>query len=186
MNVITGIFINFAVLKPWTMDIQNKYVIPFNGLKEGKHEFVFTENEEFFDSYNYDYVENVKFTATVNLHKMSTMMILDLILTGHYTAQCDRCGDDLIQDFEIEDRLFFKFGEGESDDETIVFLDESQYEINFANYIYEYFVTSVSLSHVHQDGDCNPEVLKTMEELRVKDKKNESNPMWDKLKDLKK
>lgn len=167
------------------MDIQKKYVIPFTGLKEGKHEFVFTENEEFFESYNYDYVDNVKFTATVQLQKMSTMMILDLVLTGNYTAQCDRCGDDLIQDFETEDRLFFKFGEGESEDESIVFLKQSEYQINFAAYIYEYFVTSVALSHIHQEGDCNKEVLKKIEELRVREKESESNPMWDKLKDLK-
>ncbi|MEN8928475.1 MAG: DUF177 domain-containing protein [Flavobacteriales bacterium] len=167
------------------MESESKYIIPFVGLKEGKHEFVFTENEEFFESYKYDYVQDVKFTATVNLHKMSTMLILDLTLTGNYSTQCDRCGDDLIQDFETEDRLYFKYGEGESEDESIVFLDQSQYEIDFAEYIFEYFVTSVALSHIHQEGDCNKEVLKKIEELRVKDIKNESNPMWDKLKDLK-
>jgi uncharacterized protein len=76
------------------MDIRKKYRIPYTGLKEGKHSFEFTAAVEFFDHYKYDYVSQVELTATVELQKMSTMMILDLSLSGNYNTPCDRCGDD--------------------------------------------------------------------------------------------
>lgn len=168
------------------MDIQDKYRIPYTGLKEGKHQFEFTAGEEFFEHYNYEFVENVELSAKIELQKMSTMLILDIFLFGNYTTQCDRCGDDLVQDFDSENRLFVKFGEGESTDENILLLDQSEHILYLAEYIFEFFVTSVRVRHVHQDGDCNQEVIQKINSLKTSEKEPESNPIWDKLKEIKK
>lgn len=183
---ISGIFFNFAVLKPLTMDIRKKYRIPYTGLKEGKHTFEFAAAEEFFEHYKYEYVNHVELKATIELQKMSTMMILDLCLEGNYTTQCDQCGDDLVQDFTTEQRLYVKFGEEESTDENILILPQSEHELHMAEYIFEFFVTSVQARHIHNEGDCNQKVIEKIKEYKVNEQEETSNPIWDKLKELKK
>ena len=182
----SGLFINFAVLKPLTMETKHQYKIPFVGLKEGKHEFEFTAGEEFFEEYQYVLVDNVSLEATVELEKLSTMMVMIIKTHGKYTTQCDMCGDDIQSEASSENKLFIKFGEGESTDENILLLDQSEYEINVAELLFEFFVTSVPLKHMHPKGECNQEVLDKLETYKVQETQEESNPMWDKLKELKK
>ncbi len=168
------------------METKNDFKIPFLGLKEGKHEFEFTANKEFFDQYEYDFVENVTLNAKVELQKMSTMMIMDFFLEANYTTQCDQCGEDFEADCKSENKLYVKFGEGESTDENILLLSQSEYEIDIAELLYEFFVTSVPAKHAHKIGECNEEVLAKLAAFKVQDTEEESNPIWDKLKELKK
>ena len=72
-------------------------------------------------------------------------------------------------------------------DEDILILNQSEDILYMAEHIFEFFVTSVNARHIHQDGDCNQEVIDKIESLRVTEKEieSESNPIWDKLKELK-
>ncbi|MGB1041048.1 MAG: YceD family protein [Flavobacteriales bacterium] len=167
------------------MEKLNKYKIPFVGLKEGKHEFEFSMNNEFFEQYDYDYIDNVELSAKVSLHKMSTMMILDFSLSGNYDTQCDLCGDDLRAISDSEHSLYAKFGEGESTDENILMVPQKEHEINVADLIFEFFVTTIPLKHEHEEGKCNEEVIDKLSTYKIENTEQESNPIWDKLKDLK-
>ena len=182
----SGIFINFAVLKPLTMETKHQYKIPFVGLKEGKHLFEFTAGKLFFEEYQYILVDNVSLEATVELEKLSTMMAMVIKTQATYITQCDMCGDNIQSEASSENKLFIKFGEGESTDENILLLDQSEYEINVAELLFEFFVTSVPAKHKHPKGKCNQEVLAKLETYKVNETPEESNPMWDKLKELKK
>lgn len=168
------------------MESKQTYKIPFLGLKEGKHSFEFTTNTEFFEQYEYDFVENIELKSIVELQKMSTMMILDFFLEASYTTQCDQCGEDFQSSCESENKLYVKFGEGESKDENIVLLPQSEYEIEIGDLLFEFFVTSIPSKHEHAEGECNEEVLAKLETLKVRDTEEETNPIWDKLKELKK
>ena len=168
------------------METKHDYKIAFLGLKEGKHNFKFTATNKFFEQYKYDFVENVTLNATVELQKMSTMMIMDFFLEANYTTPCDQCGENFETSCDSENKLYVKFGEGESNDENIILLDLSEYEIDIAELLYEFFVTSVPAKHAHDKGKCNEEVLAKLETLKVNDTEEESNPIWDKLKELKK
>ncbi len=168
------------------METKHQYKIPFVGLKEGKHEFEFTAGEEFFEEYQYVLVDNVSLQASVQLEKLSTMMVMIINTHGRYTTQCDKCGDDIQSETRAENKLFVKFGEGESTDENILLLDQSEYELDVAELLFEFFVTSVPLKHRHPKGECNQEVLDKLETYKVQETQEESNPMWDKLKELKK
>mgnify|MGYP000350828226 CR=1 FL=1 len=167
------------------MEKLNRYKIPFVGLKEGKHEFEFSMNNEFFEQYNYDYIDNVELKATVSLQKMSTMMIMDFFLSGSYDTQCDLCADDLRATSDSEHRLYAKFGEGESDDENILMVPQKEHEIQVADLIYEFFVTTIPLKHEHEKGKCNQEVIDRVSTYRKDNTEQKTNPIWDKLKELK-
>ena len=168
------------------MESKQSYKIPFLGLKEGKHSFEFSVKHEFFEQYEYDFVDNIELKSKVELEKLSTMMILNVFIEGSYITQCDQCGEQIQSFNNSENKLYVKFGEGESKDETILLLDQSEYEIDVADLLFEFFVTSIPSKHQHAEGECNEEVLAKLETLKVRDTEEESNPIWDKLKELKK
>lgn len=168
------------------METKHQYKIPFVGLKEGKHKFEFSAGKAFFEENQYILVDNVSLEATVELEKLSTMMVMVIKTEAHYTTQCDMCGDDIQSVANSENKLFIKFGEGESTDENILLLDQSEYEIDVAELLFEFFVTSVPAKHRHPAGECNQEVLAKLDTYKVNETPEETNPMWDKLKELKK
>ena len=59
-----------------------EFEIPFSGLKLGKHQFDFQIDNAFFDSYQYDEFNEADIKVTALLHKMSTMMELELKSEG--------------------------------------------------------------------------------------------------------
>ena len=87
-------------------------------------------------------------------------------------------------------QLIVKFGEEYNDDnEEILILPYSEFQLNVAQYIYEMIVLSAPIKRVHPkilDGSMESEALKKLEKLRVKEIKSTENvdPRWDKLKSL--
>jgi uncharacterized metal-binding protein YceD (DUF177 family) len=167
------------------MSKASKYVIPYSGLKEGNHSFDFTVNKGFFEDFGEEVFDDANANIKVEMQKLSTMLILDFFIKGTITTFCDRCGDDLILPFESENRLYVKYGDGESEDEDVLILPQSEYQIDVSNSIYEYFLVSVPSRIIHIEGECNEEVMKKLNELAPKlDADSDRNPIWDKLKKL--
>jgi len=87
--------------------------------------------------------------------------------------------------------LVVKFGdEYNNDNDEILIIPHSEYQINIAQYVYEMLVLSVPLKKVHPgvlDGTLKSEVLDKLEELQPKDtkeNKEDIDPRWDALKKL--
>ena len=55
-----------------------EFTIPFSGLKQGKHEYVFTVDNTFFDAFNYQEFNSAALQNNAVLNKMSNMMELEL------------------------------------------------------------------------------------------------------------
>ena len=89
--------------------------------------------------------------------------------------------------------MVVKFGnEFNDENEEILIIPHSEYEIDISQYIYELIVLSVPFKRVHPgviDGSLNSEMLKKLEELSPKslDEKKENediDPRWNTLKKL--
>jgi uncharacterized metal-binding protein YceD (DUF177 family) len=90
--------------------------------------------------------------------------------------------------------LIVRFGETfNNDNEELLILPHGEFEIDVAQYIYEMIVLSVPLRRVHpgvKDGSLKTEALTKLNELTVKEQKEENkkeeniDPRWDKLKQL--
>lgn len=168
-----------------------EFEIPFSGLKLGKHQFDFQIDNAFFDSYQYDEFNEADVKVTALLHKMSTMMELELKAEGWVNVACDLTSEPYNQPIESELELVVKFGEEFNDeDDEILVLPLGSHQFNIAQYIYEMLVLSVPTKRVHPgiaEGTLDSEILKKLEELQPKEIKNEENeidPRWDALKSL--
>jgi len=168
-----------------------EFIIPFSGLKQGKHEFEYTIGNTFFESFEYNEFNGADIKLNVSLNKMSTMMELEMKARGTVNVNCDLTSEAYDQKIKADLELVVKFGdEYNNDNDEILIIPHSEYQINIAQYVYEMLVLSVPLKKVHPgvlDGTLQSEVLDKLEELQpkeTKENKEDIDPRWDALKKL--
>jgi len=166
------------------------YYIPFVGLKEGKHQFDFVINNKFFDTYPCDEILD----ATINVHldfvKKSTLLELNFNASGFIKVVCDLTNEEYNEPIEAALDLVVKFGsEFNNENEDIIIIPHSDFEIDVSQFIYEMLVLAVPAKKVHPgiaDGTLKSDILDKLEELKPKktNSNQETDPRWSKLKDL--
>lgn len=171
-----------------------EYLIPFIGLKLGKHHFEYQISNAFFEIFDYDEYQDSKIKVNVVLEKKSTLLELRFNHKGVVNVPCDLTSEDFDLPIDGEMKLIVRFDEVyNNDNDELLILPHGEFEINIAQYIYEMIVLSVPLRRVHpgiQDGSLKTEALTKLNELAVKEEKEESkeeeniDPRWDKLKQL--
>lgn len=176
------------------MNRTKEFLIPFVGLKLGKHHFEYQINNAFFENFDYDEFQNSDIKVAVVLDKKSNMLELDFKHKGTVNVPCDLTGEDFDLPIKGKMKLIVRFGEVfNNDNEELLILPFGEFEIDIIQYIYEMIALSVPLKRVHpgvKDGSLKTEALDKLKELQVKEevKKEEKeeniDPRWDKLKQL--
>ncbi|MGO4817387.1 YceD family protein [Flavobacterium sp. W22_SRS_FP1] len=179
------------------MNKTKQYLIPFVGLKLGKHHFEYQINKTFFEIFDYDEFENSDIKVNVVLEKKGTMLELIFKHQGTVNVPCDLTSEDFDLSIEGEMKLIVRFGDVyNSDNEELLILPFGEFEIDISQYIYEMIVLSVPLRRVHpgvKDGSLKTEVLTKLNEMTLKEqteveetenKEENIDPRWDKLKQL--
>ena len=176
------------------MKVTNEFLIPFIGLKLGKHPFEFQINQAFFEKFEYHEYENCAIQVNVVLEKKSTMLELSFKHKGTVTVPCDLTNEIFDLSIKGKIKLVVTFGEEFNDDnEELLVLPHGEHQIDIAQYIYEMIVLSVPLKRIHpgiKDGTLKTEALQKLSELTIKQQKLENkkeeniDPRWDKLKQL--
>lgn len=176
------------------MKITNEYLIPFIGLKIGKHHFEYTIDQKFFDEFSFDEFESCAVKVNVVLEKKATMLEVGFVHKGTVNVPCDLTGEQFDLPIKGKIKLVVQFGdEFNNDNDELLILPHGEYQLDLAQYIYEMIVLSIPQKRVHpgvKDGTLQTEELKKLNELQVKDAeeviKNEEeiDPRWDKLKKL--
>ena len=172
------------------MNYLSEYTLPFSGLSEGKHQFEFKVDDRFFAEFEGSEVEKGKLEVNVELEKRSTYLRLTFSIKGVVELICDRCLENF--DFPVESarELLVKFSEKPVEDEAeLIYLHPTDFQVEAAQYIYEFVILSLPIRRVHPDGKngvsmCDPVMLKKLEELRHHEKTTDEpvDPRWNDLK----
>jgi uncharacterized metal-binding protein YceD (DUF177 family) len=166
------------------------YVIPFKGLKIGKHEFVYEIDDHFFEGHPESEIQKGRVKVEILMEKRSTMLEFRFLLNGEVTVTCDRCLDEFEMPVEFESVLFVKFGEEpEEQSDEIIVLSHNDFELDVEPYIYEFIHLSLPVKRVHPDdasglSTCNKEMLKKLNEYIVRENESDIDPRWNDLKNL--
>lgn len=176
------------------MKVTNEFLIPFIGLKLGKHQFEFQIRKAFFDSFDYHEYEDCDIKVNIVLDKKSTMLELSFKHNGTIHVPCDLTNEMFDLPIKGKIKLVVNFGEEfNNDNEELLILPHGEHQIDVSQYIYEMIVLSVPLKRVHpgiKDGTLKTEALDKLSKLSIKEQKKESkkeediDPRWDKLKQL--
>lgn len=167
--------------------------IQFIGLKLGEHRFEYDINRTFFKEFEFDEFNDAALKANVILNKKTTLLELHFDISGTINVNCDITNESYDQNISNEFDLVVKFGDEYNDEnEEILIIPHGEYEINVAQYIYEFIVLSVPTKLIHpgvSDGTLDSDIFKKLDELRPKDIDNNDNneeidPRWNTLKKL--
>lgn len=164
-----------------------QFVIQFSGLKPGLHEYEFDIVDMFFERFNIEDVTGGNLHVNFLLSKRENMMDFTFKFDGKLHSSCDRCLESMDIPVQTEKELIVKFSDAtdESNDELVV-LGFDAYQIDIAPYLYEFIALELPLRKVHDENDCNPEVIDRLHpENNESAEEDETPSVWDKLKKLK-
>lgn len=172
----------------------NEFLIPFIGLKVGKHQFEYQINNTFFESFEYNEFESSDIKVNVVLEKKSTMLELNFKHKGTVRVSCDLTSEMFDLPIKGKIKLIVNFGEEfNNDNDELLILQHGEHQIDIAQYVYEMVVLSIPLKRVHpgiKEGTLKTPALEKLNELTGKEQKKEKiqedniDPRWDKLKNL--
>lgn len=170
------------------------YNVVFSSLSLGHHTFEYEVNSSFLEIlFDYHELPGLEAEVKVELAKQNTMLEFAFTMKAKLPANCDISGKPYVQDLSNRFELVVKFGEAyNDDDDEILILPHSEYEINIAQYLYELIVLSLPTKYLHPDvlsGDVDEETLSLLERYmpggdEQKDDDEKIDPRWSKLKDL--
>jgi uncharacterized metal-binding protein YceD (DUF177 family) len=181
----------------------NDFLIPFIGLKLGKHQFDYQINNKFFENFDFDEYESSDVKVNLIFEKKSTFMELNFKHKGTVNVACDLTGEMFDLPIKGKIKLVVQFGEEyNNDNDELLIIPHGEHQLDVSQYLYEMIVLSVPLRRVHpgiKDGTLQSVALEKLNELKVKglsssekpdktkkENKTEENtdPRWDKLKQL--
>lgn len=179
------------------MSKSKEYLIPFVGLKLGKHHFEYQINNAFFKDFEFQDYNNSNVKVQVVLEKKGTMLELTFKHVGTVNVPCDMTNEEFDLPIKGKMNLIVRFGEEfNNDNEELLILPHGEHQIDIAQYIYETIVLSVPIRRIHpgiKDGSLKTEALTKLKELTIREQKKgnteeqkeeDIDPRWDKLKKL--
>ena len=191
---------------------EKDFLIPFTGLKLGEHQFEYHIENNFFDMFQYNEFNSTNIQVQVNLLKKATMLELSFYHKGTVNVPCDVTNEDFDLPINGTFHLVVKFGEEfNNENEELLILPHGEFQLNVAQYIYETIVLSIPYKRIHPDiaadyeteeDDFNDLDFLDSDDLEMineddfseddtnddtdenSDNNNETDPRWDKLKQL--
>lgn len=142
------------------MESAKRYSIAYKGLKNGHHEFDFKVDDAFFEAMETVDIKGGDCDVHVTMERSETMLELGFEIAGSVVCECDRCLEDCNVPIEFEGELLVKFSNEVRDyDGEVMWISPADGEVSLAQYIYESIVLALPYSRVHEEGECNPDML---------------------------
>ena len=146
--------------------MNDKFIIPLNGLAAGESRFSWSAGKEFFESFENSEILDAELNISVRVEKSGRYLGVDCEVEGKVIVECDRCLDELEMPVDSSICLSVKYGSEENDEmhqedeREIVFIPEDCAELDLSQVIYDYVCLSLPMQRVHEEGECNPAVMK--------------------------
>lgn len=165
------------------MDRIQNYDVAFSGLKEGKHQFKFEVDKEFFQLFDTDQeFTNPLVQVDVLLDKHSTFLEFEMRASGSIDLVCDVSNEIFPYSIEQLMKFLVKFGEEYDDsNEEVIIIPHHEYAFNIAQYVYEMVMLSVPMKKLSPFYQEDENEMGDGQEEEIK----EVDPRWEVLKRLK-
>lgn len=168
----------------------DKFLIGFDGLKLGEHDFKFLVDTAFFKELEYSEIQEGKVVIDAVFTKSERLMEMDLSFEGEVIVPCDRCGEDFSMPIDFEESVVVKLGDENDEDEGMIILKRGETEFDISHYLYESISLSLPTARVHPEVDgeprCDESIMAKINEGKNDNKDDDDiDPRWAALKNLK-
>lgn len=151
-------------------DMKDAFIIPLNGLKQGRTRFSWKAGAEFFRNFDNKDIKDAEILVDVEVEKSGTYLGIDAVVSGNLTVACDRCGADVSLPVRSRISQSIKFGTepvsgeeivvSEEDERETVYLPEDGGELDMSQTVYDFACLALPMKKVHPDGECDPVALR--------------------------
>lgn len=136
------------------------YKINLRSLSEGDHELHWVLGADYFNEVKAQDLSGEVY-ADVYIHHIGGVFSLELEYDGYVVTNCDRCLDPVELDVYTERELVVKFGdEHREESEKLLIIPEQDGVLDLTWMMYEDIVLSLPLQRVHEEGQCNQEMMR--------------------------
>ncbi len=176
------------------MKLTNLYTIPYKGLKDGQHEFMFEIRDDFFIGFETSEVHKADLKVLIKADKNNSMMRLSINIDGNVEVECDRCLSELTCPITFQGNVWVKTGSvhdnEEEGNEELIIVPAEQGELNLEQYLYDSVSLSLPIQRIHPNkpgkkNGCDAEVISKLNEHLVIETETEVDPRWNALLKLK-
>jgi uncharacterized protein len=176
------------------MEKRSQYTIQFASLPTGEHQYEYHLNDAFFEAYEHSLINKADVKVDARLIKGVNNLQFAFTFNGTIHVTCVRCLDefDIPVKNEVRHLVVRQIDQVEGvqeEEEDIISMPLSAYELDLAPHLYDYVNLMVPLNPVHPDKEdgstgCNISSLEAMNEHLGHDPQND-DPRWSVLKKLK-
>jgi len=175
-----------------------RYSIRLKDLKEGRHEFRFELDDDFFEKTENNLFCKGDITCHLTMDKHNSIIAMHFDLSGHIQVACDRCVASIDLPLSGDYRLILKYREDASpeemaamENEGIVLVAAEDNTFDLRPYLRDFSLLMVPAKLVYACREkapypCDEEVLNKIgffvDDLEGKQTKN--NSVWNALKDI--
>lgn len=164
------------------------FKIDLKALQEGENLLQFKLDDSFFEAIEAPEVRRGTLHVDLSVRRVASCFEFDFHIEGYVHIPCDKCLDDMEQSILTEESLVVKFGEETTEDDELVIVSEDKGVLDVSWFIYEFISLNIPIKHVHAPGNCNPAMVKMLEEhmaTRSSEEEETIDPRWEALRDLK-
>lgn len=169
---------------------ENQYILQMNSLVEGSNKLDIQVSKELFDKFGCDEAEDVDVKVILDIEKSDNLLALSFNYKGFIYVLCGRCLKQIRLEVDKQTQQIIKIVDKLKQEDWMEGLI-SQYtkQIDLSAYIYEELRVMIPIAPVHaKESDCDKQMIDKLSEVNnesLKNKENEIDPRWEKLKELK-
>ncbi len=165
-----------------------------SGLRDGNHEFLFSLDSGFLTEFSRTFFDLPQLSVRVNLLTSETMIKADIKIEGKVELICDRSLDSFSHEVNESVIHFYKFGEEEKElSDELEIISKERVVIDLDQLIYDTVALSLPSKKLHPrfhaenvDEDTDGVMVYSSELSGEETGPTETiDPIWEKLKDLK-
>lgn len=172
------------------MSVSAHFSLPYSGMKDGYHKYVFEADDSFFAEFENSPIEKGKFQIAVEVDKRQGLSDMTIHVDGHVSAICDRCLAAINLPITGVYNLLLKVkNEGDPYDDEVIYLREDEPSLYLGQVIYEFICLSLPLINRYdceseKPSPCNDAVLKKLNEAANTNTISVDENVWKALKGL--
>lgn len=136
--------------------------LPLKIISDIAQEFRFSLTDAFFKEAEQEDVlgGNLEVTVSATRERDGATYRIALNVKGEVQVVCDRCLDELTLPVDTTDTVKLVLSEPkETDDDTIRFIGQRAQSYDLSDDIFQAVELSLPIQRVHEDGQCNSEML---------------------------
>jgi len=162
------------------------YTIPLKGAgSAAEGVFQFDIDSHFFNRYEGSEILEAQVEVSSILKEEYGVIEIESFFKGTIVSTCDLCLERVTFPIEFSNLLLVKSSTSEEcdDQSEVLYITKNEKEVDMAQYFYDLLYLSLPVQRRHPTGECNLEMLKKFEEIRV-DRSVDIPSPFEKLKDI--